>query len=191
MSSTTLMDTKVPTGGSIVVGLTEAKQLITCLEAQAPLYEASLQQLLSKKVALLSNNLTQLTQADATLKELRKKLMPLEKERVAWLQQHWAALHLPAEVMPHTEALMAVFPQPLRTDLKNVQLRLRRSLQQIEPLQQELTQLLTLSLRWVEQNLDWVRQHMATPTGGAYEVKGFTSKPTRPKSSKPTVEKTI
>jgi hypothetical protein len=174
-----------------VLGLSEAQQLLTCLEAQAPLYEATLTQLLSKKVALLSNNITQLAQADATLKELRKKLLPLEKSRVAWLQQHWASLNLPAEVPQHTEALLAAFPQALRVALKTVQLRLRRSLQQIAPLQTELADLLTLSLRWVEQNLAWVRQHMATPSGGAYEVKGFTSRPTVPKTSKPTIEKNI
>jgi hypothetical protein len=163
-SSTSLTNTRL-------LGLSEAQQLLTCLEAQAPLYEATLTQLLSKKVALLSNNLTQLAQADATL------------------QHHWASLHLPAEVPQHTEALMEVFPQALRPALKAVQLRLRRSLQQIAPLQKELTELLTLSLRWVEQNLEWVRQQMATPTGGAYEVKGFTTKPTIPKTSKPTIEK--
>jgi hypothetical protein len=189
MTSTTF--TQPILSNTPLLGLTEAQQLLTCLEAQAPLYEATLTQLLSKKVALLSNNLTQLAQADATLKDLRKKLLPLEKERVAWLQQHWAALKLPAEVPQHTEALLDVFPQALRPPLKAVQLRLRRSLQQIAPLQKELTELLSLSLRWVEQNLAWVRQHMATPSGGAYEVKGFTTRPTVPKTSKPTIEKNI
>ena len=174
-----------------ILGLSEAQQLLTCLEAQALLYEATLTQLLSKKVALLSNNLTQLAQADATLKDLRKKLLPLEKQRLAWLQQHWASFNLPADVPQHTEALLAVFPPTLQPHLKTVQLRLRRALQQIAPLQNELKELLTLSLRWVEQNLAWVRQHMATPAGGAYEVKGFTSRPTIPKTSKPTIEKTI
>ncbi len=188
MISTAFSSTSLLTNTRLL-GLSEAQQLLTCLEAQAPLYEATLTQLLSKKVALLSNNLTQLAQADATLKDLRKKLLPLEKERVAWLQHHWVSLHLPAEVPQHTEALMEVFPQALRPALKAVQLRLRRSLQQIAPLQKELTELLTLSLRWVEQNLEWVRQQMATPTGGAYEVKGFTTKPTIPKTSKPTIEK--
>jgi hypothetical protein len=174
-----------------VLGLNEAQQLLSCLEAQAPLYEATLMQLLSKKVALLSNNLAQLAQADSTLKALRKKLLPLEKDRVAWLQAHWASLQLPADVPQHTDVLLGCFPPALQPALKTVQLRLRRVLQQIAPLQNELKELLTLSLRWVEQNLAWVRQQMATPSGGAYEVKGFTSKPTPPQASKPTIQKTI
>jgi hypothetical protein len=174
-----------------VLSAEAAQALLSCLEQQAPLYEETLSQLLAKKVALLSNNLTTLSAADTQLKTIRKKLLPLEKQRISWLQQYWLTLNLPADVTPHTDALMAAFPVELQKPLRTVQLRLRRALQQIVPLQTELTQLLSLSLRWVDQNLTWMRQQMATPTGGAYEVQGFTSKPTIPSTSKPTIERKI
>jgi hypothetical protein len=174
-----------------VLSAQAAQALLTCLEQQAPLYEETLSQLLAKKVAILSNNLTALAAADAQLKTIRKKLIPLEKQRISWLQQHWQLLNLPVDVTPNTDALMAAFPITLQTSLRTVQMRLRRALQQIVPLQTELSQLLSASLQWVEQNLTWMRQQMATPTGGAYEVQGFTSKPTVPKTSKPTIERSI
>jgi hypothetical protein len=149
--------------------------LFTCLEAQQALYQGIKQQLLAKKVAILQQDLQALKQADGAINTLRRQLLPLERQRLGWINTHYvvetSSITEPAHPgVPKLEALIGCLPLEQQHRLRPVAQGIKNTLLSIERLQSELATLLGQSLQWVEDSLSVVKVHQHQASGDSYQA---------------------
>ncbi|MFM7389021.1 MAG: flagellar export chaperone FlgN [Vampirovibrionales bacterium] len=156
------------------------------LEAQLPLHKLVLEALLTKKVAVLSNNMQAIQEIDTYLKQCQKQLRSLEKERLALFHQY-----APNDVSFRLEVfinqcLMSAIGTEATRPWVTLHQELQSVLAQIERANQEVASLLEISMGWVQTSLQALKKATLQQGGQAYTGvtakggKGYQTKPKTP-----------
>jgi hypothetical protein len=163
---------------------TAQQAFIGILKAQLGVYHTMVEQLLAKKVSLLSQQLAPQLLADEALKALQQRLSQLEAERLEWMQTH----HLPA-TMPLEQLIAQHFAPTNQAELSDLRWSLRSKIKQVQALRQEVEESLRLNLNHLEQTWQLLSQHTQEPIASAYESRGYTTQPARPSRSKANIQR--
>jgi hypothetical protein len=166
----------------------QRQKLRGLLEAQLPLHHTVLEALLTKKVAVLSNNMHAIQEIDSYLKQCNKQLLKLEQERMQLLSSFGIT-----EADCKLEAIIASLShsdsptlQQERKEWMQLHLSLQHVVRQVGRASQEVGELLAISMGWVKRSIDTLRQATTQQAGQSYSGvtarggKGYMTKPKAP-----------
>lgn len=151
-------------------------ELSHLLQQEIEAYSTVCQLLRQKKAALLANTLDELARVDTRLRQAKRPLQGLERQRLALVAQ----LGVPSCKLPD---LLATLPPQCeeRQHLQQVRETLRMRLEECRALNDQVERLLLNALGWVRQTLEVLHGPVQPePTGQAYTEKGFATAPSKP-----------
>jgi DNA repair exonuclease SbcCD ATPase subunit len=153
--------------------LAEAHQVIQNLEQQDTLYGQVLQILIQKRISILQHDIDELPKQDDALRQLRKQCLRLEREREGLQKSLWPQALAPVQAAMIRMAL----PPEERETFDDVRERLKRTLRQVQQIQQHIEELLNDSLQWVNQSIGLLTQGIGPEKSTVYTPQGITRQP--------------
>jgi hypothetical protein len=153
------------------------------LDQEIHQYEAMIGVLNRKQAILVSGKPQPLHQADNELLALSRTVLQLEKQRLAITAQ----LGYPQCPL---STFIAHMPPERRPALKRRQERLQRAVMGMHRLNQDISDLLALSIQWIRETVELIASAV-TPEGSSYTAQGSKTHATHPGAAMAPVQSTI